>query len=206
VIEYTVTAMPFSGSAVLLAVAARTVITDAKAAADHLERLRRGREWVDRQTGRLRIGARKGRLPVARLVQQALGWVEDLLQAAVPDALATPRPPEGWEGAAEWCQQRDVLTTTVVEPALARWADVLRESLPGHARPRNPVPSISLGGEGDYVRTLHVRRLVRGRYPGAGDAGEERRTKCVQFGIAWRNGASWVYLLLRSFWKAECIA
>ncbi len=37
-IEHTVTAMPFSGPAVLLATAARTVMVDAQVAADYLER------------------------------------------------------------------------------------------------------------------------------------------------------------------------
>src|SRR3984885_7289866 len=40
-IEHTVTAMPFSGPAVLLSTAARTLIPDGRAAADYLERLSR---------------------------------------------------------------------------------------------------------------------------------------------------------------------
>ena len=62
-IEHDVSAMPFTGPAVLLATAARTVVADEQAAADYLERLRRSGEWMDQQTERLRIGAAKGRLP-----------------------------------------------------------------------------------------------------------------------------------------------
>ena len=61
-IEHTVTAMPFSGPAVFISVAGRTVLADTHAAADYLERLRRSGEWIDQQTERLRIGAGKGRL------------------------------------------------------------------------------------------------------------------------------------------------
>jgi len=80
-VEHTVTAMPFSGPAVLLATAARTVLADERAADDYLERLRGGATWVDQQSERLRIGAGKGRLPVAPLVQQAIEWAERVLRA-----------------------------------------------------------------------------------------------------------------------------
>ena len=75
-IEHTVTAMPFSGPAVLLATAARTVLVDEQATGDYLERLRRSGQWIDQQTERLRIGAGKGRLPVAPLVREAIEWAE----------------------------------------------------------------------------------------------------------------------------------
>src|ERR1700733_7168907 len=129
-IEHTVTAMPFSGPAVLFAVAARTVIGDPRAAADYLERLRASGGWIDQQSERLRIGAGKGRLPVAPLAEQAIEWAQTLLGPEVPQALATPRPPEGWDGEAAWREERDRLADEVVKPALGRWVEVLRELLP----------------------------------------------------------------------------
>ena len=89
--------MPFSGPAELLAMAARTVLGDEQAATDYLERLRRSGEWIDQQTERLRIGAGKGRLPVAPLVHQAIDWAESVLRPAVPAALAAPGS-TGWLG------------------------------------------------------------------------------------------------------------
>ena len=65
--EFTVTPMPFIGPASLLAVAARTVLPDAEAAENYLARLRLSGAWIDQLTERLRAGAAKGRLPVARL-------------------------------------------------------------------------------------------------------------------------------------------
>jgi uncharacterized protein (DUF885 family) len=153
-IEHTVTAMPVGGPPLLLGLAARTVITDAKAADDYLERLRRSGGWLDQQTERLRAGAAKGRLPVATLVAEAIEWAESVLQEPVPEALSAPRPPEGWEGEAAWREQRDTLAAEVVKPALARWAEVLRELAP-RARSDDQAGLVHIpGGESDYAKCL----------------------------------------------------
>ncbi len=150
-IEHSVTAMPFAGPPVLLATAARTVIADAEGAADYLERLRRSGEWIDQRSERLRIGAGKGRLPVAPLVEQAIAWGEELLRPAVPEALAVPRAPEGRDAAAAWREERDALAADVVKPALGRWLEALRELLP-RARPPELAGLVHLpGGEADYA-------------------------------------------------------
>jgi uncharacterized protein (DUF885 family) len=153
-IEHTVTAMPFSGPAVLVATAARTVLADTQAAADYLERLRRSGEWVDQQSQRLRMGAGRGRVPVAPLVQQAIEWAEDLLRPPVPDALAAPRPPDGWDEEAVWCAERDNVASRVVRPALARWVEVLRELLPPARSADQPGLAHLPGGEDDYVKCV----------------------------------------------------
>src|SRR5580704_4986738 len=46
-IEHTVTAMPFSGPAVLFATAARTVLADEHDALHYVERLRASGSWID---------------------------------------------------------------------------------------------------------------------------------------------------------------
>jgi uncharacterized protein (DUF885 family) len=153
-IEHAVTAMPFTGPAVLLATAARTVIVDAQAAADYLERLRRSGEWIDQQTERLRIGAAKGRLPVAPLVEQAIEWAESLLRSPVPAPLAAARPPEGWDAAAAWREQRDALAGTVVKPSLARWLELLRELLPQARTGEEPGLAHLPGGAGAYLNCV----------------------------------------------------
>jgi uncharacterized protein (DUF885 family) len=89
-IEHTVTAMPFTGPAVLLATAARTILPDERAAADYLERLRAGGGWIDQQTERLRIGAGKGRLPVAPLVQEAISGRSTCSRRTFPTASPSP--------------------------------------------------------------------------------------------------------------------
>lgn len=153
-IEHTVSAMPVSGPPAFLGIAARTVIADADAAGDYLLRLRRSGGWLDQQTERLRIGAAKGRLPVAPLVQEAIEWAESVLREPVPAALAEPQPPEGWAGAAAWREQRDALAARVVKPALARWVELLRELLP-RSRSGEQAGLVHLpGGEADYAGCL----------------------------------------------------
>jgi uncharacterized protein (DUF885 family) len=159
-IEYTVTAMPFSGPAILFLIAARTVLPDAKAAGDYLTRLRASGTWIDQQTERLRAGAAKGRLPVASLVEGTMAWAEVLLAQQVPEPLSVPQPPEGWDGAAAWGQERDALAAEVVRPALARWLDALRELLPA-ARPDELVGLVHLpDGAADYARAIRAHTTL----------------------------------------------
>ena len=153
-IEHTVTAMPFSGPAVLLSTAARTLIPDGRAAADYLERLSRSGEWIDQLTERLRIGAGKGRLPVAPLVQEAIEWAGHVLGPPVPEALATPRPPKGLDGEAAWYEERDRVAAAVVKPALARWVEVLQELLPRARSGEEPGLVYVPGGEEDYAKCV----------------------------------------------------
>jgi uncharacterized protein (DUF885 family) len=153
-IEHTVTAMPFGGPAVFFAVAARTVIGDPEAADAYLERLRAAGGWIDQQSERLRIGAGKGRLPVAPLVQQAIEWAEGLLHSDVPEALTTARPPEGWEGEAAWGEQRDRIAVDVVKPAMARWVELLRELLPRARSADEPGLAHLPGGDADYAKCV----------------------------------------------------
>jgi uncharacterized protein (DUF885 family) len=159
-LEHTVTAMPFSGPAGLLAVAARTVMLDVKAADDYLERLRRAGGWIDRQTERLRIGASKGRLPVGPLVEQAISWGDAVLTEAVPVAVVTPEPPADLENGRAWREERDSIAAEVVKPALARWVGQLRELLPV-ARPPESAGLVFLpGGETDYARAVRMHTTL----------------------------------------------
>jgi uncharacterized protein (DUF885 family) len=153
-IEHTVTPLPLSGPGEFLAVAARTILADAKAADDYLSRLRQSGHWIDQHTERLHIGASKGRLPVAPLVDQAITWAEGVLAPPVPEALSAPQPPAGWDGDAAWRQERDVIVKDIVKPALNRWLDYLRELLP-RARPEARAGLAYLpGGHADYRRAI----------------------------------------------------
>lgn len=153
-IEHTVSAIPIGGPSLLLGLAARTVVSDGQAAEDYLDRLRRTGEWLDQQTERLRIGAARGRLPVAPLVAGAIEWADNVLQAPVPEALTEPEPPEGWEGESAWRERRDDLAARVVKPALVRWTELLRELRP-RARPGEQAGLVHIpGGEDDYAKCL----------------------------------------------------
>jgi uncharacterized protein (DUF885 family) len=153
--EHTVTAMQYTGPAVLLALAARTVLVDQAAAEAYLTRLQRSGAWLDQISERLRAGARKGRLPVAPLVEQAITWADDVLAAPVPAPLLSPQPPQGWERAAAWEEERRA-AAEAVKPALARWVATIRELLP-RARPSAQAGLVHLpGGAEDYARSVRI--------------------------------------------------
>ncbi len=154
-IEHTVTPLPLVGPGELLAVAARTILADSEAAEDYLIRLRQSGRWIDQHTQRLRIGAAKGRLPVAPLVEQTITWTEGVLSRPVPEALSAPQPPAGWDGDAVWREERDAIANDIVKPALNRWLDYLREVLP-RARPgERPGLTYLPGGDADYQRAVY---------------------------------------------------
>jgi uncharacterized protein (DUF885 family) len=158
--EYTVTAMPFAGPPVFLAVLARSVLADVQAAHDYVSRLRAGGGYVDQLTARLEAGANRGLLPVAPLVQQAIEWGEAVLSAPVPKAIAAPEPPADWDGAPAWRSDRDAAAREAVVPALQRWLDALRQLLP-RARTEAQAGLCYLdGGEGRYARAVRVHTTL----------------------------------------------
>jgi uncharacterized protein (DUF885 family) len=154
--EHTVTAMQYAGPATFLAVAARTVLADPAAAEAYLTRLRRSGAWLDQIGERLRAGARKGRLPVAPLAEQAVTWAEGVLAAPDVSPVLSPRPPQDWSRAAAWDQERRAAAEEVVYPALARWVATVKELVP-QARPSDRAGLAYLpGGEEDYARAVRI--------------------------------------------------
>src|SRR3984957_14626292 len=99
-VEDTVTAMQYSGPAMFLAVAARTVLVNEAAAENYLTRVRGSGAWLDQISGRLRDGARSGRLPVGPLAEQAISWVVTILAARESSPVLAPKPPRDWARAA----------------------------------------------------------------------------------------------------------
>ena len=154
--EYTVTAMPYAGPAAFLAVAARTILIDPAAAEAYLTRLRCSGSWLDQISERLRAGARKGRLPVAPLVEQAISWAEDVLAEPVPGPVLSPRPPAGWPRTAAWEEELRTAAEEALKPALERWLATLEELLP-RARPSGQAGLVHLpGGSDDYGRAVGI--------------------------------------------------
>ena len=173
--EHTVTAMQYNGPAMFLAVAARTVLVNEQAAEDYLTRVRGSGAWLDQVSGRLRDGAGPGRLPVGPLAEQALSWAEAILAAPDSSPVLAPRPPEGWARAGEWEAERRAAVADVVQPALARWADTVRELLP-QARPAEQAgPQVAARRRG-RLRPRHPR-LHDPAAVGGGTAPDRRRPR-----------------------------
>jgi uncharacterized protein (DUF885 family) len=154
--EHTVTAMQFSGPAMFLAVAARTVLVDEQAAEDYLTRVRGSGAWLDQVTERLRAGARAGRLPVGPLAEQAIGWAEAVLAAPDSSPVLAPQPPPGWGRAAAWGDERKAAVADVVQPALERWTDTVRDLLPRARTAEQAGLRWLPDGEVDYTRAIQV--------------------------------------------------
>ena len=154
--DHTVTPMHYAGPAVFLAVAARTVLVDQAAAEAFLVRLRGSGAWLDQVTERLRVGAGRGRLPVAPLAEQAISWAETVLAKPDSSPVLAPKPPQGWDRAAAWEADRRAAVADVVNPALARWVATVRERLP-RARPAEQAGLHWLpGGDADYAEAIRV--------------------------------------------------
>jgi uncharacterized protein (DUF885 family) len=154
--DHTVTAMHYGGPAAFLAVAARTILLDQAAAEDYLTRLQGSGVWLDQLTDRLRAGDRRGRLPVAPLAEDAITWAETILTSPDNSPVLVPTPPEDWSRAADWEAARRAAVTDVVNPALARWVDTVRDLLP-RSRPAEQaglhwIPD----GDGDYDTAIRV--------------------------------------------------
>jgi uncharacterized protein (DUF885 family) len=154
--EHTVTAMQYSGPAMFLAVAARTVLVDEAAAENYLTRVRGSGAWLDQISERLRDGARSGRLPVGPLAEQAISWVETILAAPESSPVLAPKPPQDWDRAAAWEEERRSAVADVVQPALARWADTVREVLPLARSSEHAGLKWLPDGAADYARAIRV--------------------------------------------------
>lgn len=158
--EHTVTAMPFAGPPGLLAIAARTVLTDAASCADYVTRLRGAGQWLDQVTDRLHAGAAKGRLPVGSLVDQAIGWAEAVLAEPVPAAFRAAEPQADWPGVDAWRDDRDAAVQDFVVPAMQRWVDLLRELRP-ESRSDDLAGLTHLpDGDADYARAIEVHTTL----------------------------------------------
>lgn len=156
-VDHTVTALAFSGPAVLFAVTARTLVPHAEAAADYVTRLRRSGSWIDQISERLRAGAERGRVPVAPLVAQAIAWADHVLSEPVPAPLLAPTAPEGWDGAERWRRDVEAAATEVVRPAFERWRALLADDLLPKARPEHQPGLMHIpGGAADYSRAVRV--------------------------------------------------
>ncbi|HTR95398.1 MAG TPA: DUF885 domain-containing protein [Trebonia sp.] len=154
--EYTVTAMQYSGPVMLLAVMARTVLVDDAAAEAYLTRLRGTGDWLDQITERLRAGARRGRLPVAALAEQAIVRAEAVLAAPDDSPVLSPRPPEGWSRTDAWERERLALVTEVLHPALSRWVETVKELLPSARPSERPGLHWLPGGDADYALSIKL--------------------------------------------------
>jgi uncharacterized protein (DUF885 family) len=158
--EHTVSSMPFNAPGEFFSVAARSSLPDPDAAGDYLDRLFRSGTWLNQVADRLRLGAAKGRLPVAALAADTIHWAEQLMSDPVPGPLAAPQPPPDWAGRNRWFDDRDGLIAETVKPAMANLVETLRELLP-RCRPDEKAGLTNIpGGDADYERAIRIHTTL----------------------------------------------
>ena len=157
---YTVTDVPMEGPPVLFALAARTALPDEQAATDYLSRLSDAGTWFAQSAQRIRDGHEAGRLPVASLVEKALAWCDRQLQQDGPAALIAPQPPEGWDGADAWREERDRVIADSVRPELRAWRDLLAELQPSARDDEHAGLGALPGGAELYERCIAVHTTL----------------------------------------------
>jgi uncharacterized protein (DUF885 family) len=155
--EFAVTPLPLvSGPSLMLLVAVRARITDAASAAAYLTRCRGLATYLDQYGARLRAAAASGLLPVAPLVEGAIGQLRGHLAHPDRDPMLSHQPPEDWAGAAAWREELERVVRDEIRPALGRYLDLLVELLSG-ARPPERAGLLYLpGGAAAYGCCIRV--------------------------------------------------
>ncbi|MEU5691618.1 DUF885 domain-containing protein [Actinosynnema sp. NPDC020468] len=117
-VEYTITDSFFAPAGEVLSILPMTRLTGAESERAYLDRLAAIPEFLRRVAGRNLAGVRAGRLPVRRLVDSAVAYLDRYLSAE-QDPLARP------EGGEEFTAERERLLAEVVRPAFAEYRDVI---------------------------------------------------------------------------------
>lgn len=161
-VEYTVTDSMFAPASELLATLPMISITEAAQADAYLTRLRRLPEVLDAIAQRHRTGLAAGRIPVRRLVDATVAYLDRYLANPEGDPLRRPQLPSDGAFAAE----RDRLLSDVVRPAWARYREVLASEVLPHARPEERPGLCWLpGGDGIYASLVWTHTTTTDRTP-----------------------------------------
>jgi uncharacterized protein (DUF885 family) len=133
--EYSITDA-FTAPAVSLMVYLPMIgITDRAQAEGYLTRLRKIPDALDQIADRHRAGIAAGRVPVRRLVEATIGYLDRHLEHTDGDPLRRPVPPEdAGVDLAAFAAERDAILAGTVRPALARYRDMLATEILQHGR------------------------------------------------------------------------
>lgn len=152
--EFTVTDLFVAPAPGLLTVLPMLSAADSARAHAYLDRLAAVPAYLRAALERHRDGVRAGRVPVAHLVQAAVGHLDRYL--AAPDADPLLRPQAAADLAAEFDADRLRLLADVVRPAFAEYRDGLVADIAPHARSADEPGLCALPG-GDAIYTALAR-------------------------------------------------
>jgi uncharacterized protein (DUF885 family) len=131
-VEYTITGLFISPPSQLISAVPLLVHSDTAKARDFLSRLRAIPEYLTTVADRNRAGVAAGRLPVERLINASIAFIDRYL--AAPDTDPFMRQPFP-EGAADLTAERARLVADVVRPAFAQYRAFLADEMLAHGRP-----------------------------------------------------------------------
>jgi uncharacterized protein (DUF885 family) len=156
--EYTITdafTAPASGLMVFLPMIG---ITERAHAEGYLARLAAIPRFLNQIATRHRTGIAAGRLPVGRLVDSTVGYLDRYLAHRDSDPLRRPAPPEGaGVDPAVYAADRDRIIADVVRPAVAAYREVLASEVRPHGRPTDKPGLCWLpGGDEIYASLIRV--------------------------------------------------
>jgi uncharacterized protein (DUF885 family) len=154
--EFSVTTFPLGGPSRMLLVASRTRLGEPASAAAYLTRCKRLPAHLDQYTDVVRAAAQDGLLPVAPLVDDALRQVREHLSHPERDPMLSRQPPEGWDGAAAWQDEIELVVRDEIRPAVGRYADLLAELLPRSRPPERAGLLYVPGGVAAYACSVRV--------------------------------------------------
>ncbi|MGW5050696.1 DUF885 domain-containing protein [Actinokineospora sp. NPDC004072] len=151
--EHTVTDLFVGPAASLLSFLPMIVLPDADRAASYLARLRAIPAHLDAHAQRHREGVAAGRVPVRRLVDNAVAHLDRHL-AGGPDPLLAPAVPGEDRG---FAAERERVVAEVVRPAFARYRQALVDDIAEHGRPDDRPGLCALpDGDAAYARMVRV--------------------------------------------------
>lgn len=148
-LAFTVAAFPVSPASVLLAYLRMIVVTNDDEARAYLARLGSIPAYLEQSTQRLALGRADGVTPVAHLVTMAIEQIEH--------ALAAPASPFSLELPEAFLDEQAILIDEVVNPAFARYAQMLRSEVLPSSRDNDHAGLVHLpGGLARYEALIRV--------------------------------------------------
>lgn len=132
-VEFAATPFWFGAQAQILTWMPKAELADAEQTAAYLERCRKLPAFLEASADRLRDGVRHGLVPVAAGVHGSVEQIAEYLALPLTDDLVMAPLRASAHGAA-LREEGERVVADLVRPAMARFAEVLREEIAPHAR------------------------------------------------------------------------
>ena len=158
-VEFTISDLFVAPAAELIMTLPMVPLNDDEARDDYLARLRAVPAYLETVAARHRDGVAAGRVPVERLVRNAIAHLDRYLSAPESDPLARQEVP------AEFAAAREEVLATVVRPAFAAYKQALEDEFLQHGRPDDKVGVCHLPGGEELYRTLARIHTTTDRTP-----------------------------------------